>query len=429
MTQITTGATYAQPRPCHHHRRHPPMLRIEDHFCGAGGNTTGALLVDDVEVVHAANHAPPAIATHSSNYPTVEHTCGDIPSMEPKRYPTGFPIPAPRRVLVCQFELPVPQFVSRLAIMRRVMGIGRRSQPLGRYARHRPSAQRAAGTESLPLRRPGRRRRDHRSGPALLHARSGRKRHPRHGRFVPEPAAPARCFPRRADRGAPCAQIDRPLRDRQRLPRLQRPACGGRQLLAADAGLRPSSTPSNCASSSATPLRNRHACSISIPIRCGSLPPASRRQRSRPRGARWSRPTSPQALAELGERGALQPTARANHDAHRVFQAHRATGHYRGLPARLDRAGRRPLPLAACSASSVAGIDCPHGVAPGRMPKADATELAPKKSAYETLRHTFIRAGGFLFATLLAPPVPLSTLDLKVKPISLVRLPSGGLGL
>jgi hypothetical protein len=34
----------------------------------------------------------------------------------------GFPVPAPRRVLVCQFELPVPQFVSRLAIMRRTMG-------------------------------------------------------------------------------------------------------------------------------------------------------------------------------------------------------------------------------------------------------------------------------------------------------------------
>ena len=34
----------------------------------------------------------------------------------------GFPIPAPRRVLICQFELPVPHFVSRLAIMRRVLG-------------------------------------------------------------------------------------------------------------------------------------------------------------------------------------------------------------------------------------------------------------------------------------------------------------------
>src|SRR5438552_14390160 len=34
----------------------------------------------------------------------------------------GFTIPAARRVLICQFELPVPQFVSRLATMRRGMG-------------------------------------------------------------------------------------------------------------------------------------------------------------------------------------------------------------------------------------------------------------------------------------------------------------------
>jgi RecA-family ATPase len=35
---------------------------------------------------------------------------------------TGFPIPGSRRVLVCQFELPVPQFVGRLATMRRILG-------------------------------------------------------------------------------------------------------------------------------------------------------------------------------------------------------------------------------------------------------------------------------------------------------------------
>jgi hypothetical protein len=34
----------------------------------------------------------------------------------------GFPIPAPRRVLICQFELPVQPFVSRLTIMRRALG-------------------------------------------------------------------------------------------------------------------------------------------------------------------------------------------------------------------------------------------------------------------------------------------------------------------
>ena len=34
----------------------------------------------------------------------------------------GFPVSAPRRVLVCQFELPVAQFVGRLAVMRRAVG-------------------------------------------------------------------------------------------------------------------------------------------------------------------------------------------------------------------------------------------------------------------------------------------------------------------
>ena len=35
---------------------------------------------------------------------------------------SGFPIPQPRRVLVCQFELPVAPFVGRLALMRRALG-------------------------------------------------------------------------------------------------------------------------------------------------------------------------------------------------------------------------------------------------------------------------------------------------------------------
>jgi AAA domain len=34
----------------------------------------------------------------------------------------GFPIPAPRRVLISQFELPLPQFVNRLSAMRRSLG-------------------------------------------------------------------------------------------------------------------------------------------------------------------------------------------------------------------------------------------------------------------------------------------------------------------
>jgi hypothetical protein len=34
----------------------------------------------------------------------------------------GFSVPAPRRVLVCQFELPLAQFLSRLLVMRRALG-------------------------------------------------------------------------------------------------------------------------------------------------------------------------------------------------------------------------------------------------------------------------------------------------------------------
>ena len=34
----------------------------------------------------------------------------------------GFHVPAARRVLICQFELPVPQFVARLAVMRHPIG-------------------------------------------------------------------------------------------------------------------------------------------------------------------------------------------------------------------------------------------------------------------------------------------------------------------
>ena len=34
----------------------------------------------------------------------------------------GFAAPAARRVLMCQFELPTPQFVARLAAMRRAFG-------------------------------------------------------------------------------------------------------------------------------------------------------------------------------------------------------------------------------------------------------------------------------------------------------------------
>jgi hypothetical protein len=46
----------------------------------------------------------------------------------------AFRIPAARRVLVCQFELPTLQFVLRLAAMPRSLESGCRPKPAGRHA-------------------------------------------------------------------------------------------------------------------------------------------------------------------------------------------------------------------------------------------------------------------------------------------------------
>jgi DNA (cytosine-5)-methyltransferase 1 len=62
-------------------------LRLNDWFCGAGGATQGAHLVPGVEPVLAANHDPLAIATHSTNFPDVEHFRGDIRDLDVSGHP------------------------------------------------------------------------------------------------------------------------------------------------------------------------------------------------------------------------------------------------------------------------------------------------------------------------------------------------------
>ena len=119
-------------------------------------------------------------------------------------------------------------------------GRGRRPEPAGGYACRRQSAERPAGTQSLSQRRPSGCRRGDRARPFVLDSRSGRKRYPLHGGAVPEPVAATRCFQGRAHRRASRAQIDRPRRDRQRLPRFLGAARRGRLLPAAHAPLGPS---------------------------------------------------------------------------------------------------------------------------------------------------------------------------------------------
>src|SRR5438552_2137416 len=70
--------------------------------------------------------------------------------------------------------------------------------------------------------------------------------------------------------------------------------------------LRPISTPpSSCASSSATPLRLRRACSNSTPTRCAFPPPAWRLPKPPPLSKRWNRSTSPRLWPDSASRLAI----------------------------------------------------------------------------------------------------------------------------
>jgi DNA (cytosine-5)-methyltransferase 1 len=62
-------------------------LTITDLFCGAGGSSSGAVLVPGVTVRMAANHWKLAVDTHNSNHPDADHDCVDISQADPRRYP------------------------------------------------------------------------------------------------------------------------------------------------------------------------------------------------------------------------------------------------------------------------------------------------------------------------------------------------------
>lgn len=63
------------------------MLTLADFFCGAGGSSTGAAQVPDVQVSVAANHWSRAIETHSLNHPGAEHILADLSQIDPRVFP------------------------------------------------------------------------------------------------------------------------------------------------------------------------------------------------------------------------------------------------------------------------------------------------------------------------------------------------------
>ncbi len=58
-------------------------LTMTDHFCGAGGSSSGAAMVPGVEVTEAANHWQLAVDTHNTNHPNTNHICADLSQIHP----------------------------------------------------------------------------------------------------------------------------------------------------------------------------------------------------------------------------------------------------------------------------------------------------------------------------------------------------------
>lgn len=63
------------------------MLTLTDIFAGAGGSSTGAIHVPDVEVRLAANHWKLAVDVHNSNHPNTEHALVDLHLEDPRNFP------------------------------------------------------------------------------------------------------------------------------------------------------------------------------------------------------------------------------------------------------------------------------------------------------------------------------------------------------
>lgn len=248
----------------------------------------------------------------------------------------GFPVPAPRRVLVCQFELPIPQFVSRLATMRRVMGpaadqnlfIDTRatghllSAPQG--LQHFLAAAQAAAAEIIildPLYSTHDQDENDTRAMAALCQSLLRLR---------ETSRVALIVVHHVRKSIGRYEIGSAFRGSSALH-----AVGDSYLLLTRPGApvqhRRAPLPvSLCGGATAALAPARSPLAVVFPRRRGSRSAACRtqgRKSGRHRGNDSAR-----------RRGALQPAPPANHDADRVFQTHHATGYHRGVPARLDRA-------------------------------------------------------------------------------------------
>src|ERR1039458_8742680 len=210
---------------------------------------------------------------------------------------------------------------------------------------------------------------------------------------MPVSAALARCFQGCSHRGASCPQVDHALRNRQRLPWLQRLACGRRQLHAPHAAF---SATAHRRVALPVPLR-RCAAAATVATRSADAVvffrrPVLRHSSGRPAQSR----TGGRQASPDGDRraGALYPTARPSHGPDGMLQAHRSTGHHRGLPARLHRPGRRPVSPAAIAFPTLRPGRAGANPAPrGARPEAGATDLIPRTALQSDPAGNLLRRG------------------------------------
>lgn len=66
--------------------RRSNAITTTDLFCGAGGGSLGASLVDDIEIKLAVNHNRLCVQTHNTNFPQADHDCIDLREADPTRY-------------------------------------------------------------------------------------------------------------------------------------------------------------------------------------------------------------------------------------------------------------------------------------------------------------------------------------------------------
>lgn len=63
------------------------MITVTDIFAGAGGSSTGAATIPDVEIRLAANHWQLAVDVHQQNHQNTEHACVDLHLEDPRNFP------------------------------------------------------------------------------------------------------------------------------------------------------------------------------------------------------------------------------------------------------------------------------------------------------------------------------------------------------